>query len=339
MDKIDFRRFSDNGFALRLDGPPGFISVDTLSESTLGLTKAIKEINKLVNPEYALEVYVGSVSPGSITINLKLKKAALAIGLLGGVALAPLSKDIVVALLSNYLYDKLTEEPCLVDIRGNRVRIKGDNCDITISKDTYDMKQEVDANVKVADGVKRSIQALKKDHAVESIAVIGDGNKPPTVKIPRHKFDYVEHRLNYPFIPSPRLMETVDRSILPTPPPQTRTIIKRVNLIIIKAVLKRSKRKWQFNWNGLTISAEISDQEFFDSLEKRDIALHQGDGLDAELAIIQRYLQPARVWENTSYAVNRVYAVTLGEHQTKMEFNHYGDGHTPKPQHSPRPDY
>ena len=93
----------------------------------------------------------------------------------------------------------------------------------------------------------------------------------------------------------------------------------RANLTIIKAVLLRGKRKWQFNWQGHKISAPIADSNFFDQLESRAIALRQGDALDANLKIVQRFLPEAKVWENAAYTVTEVYSVKLGETQTTMD--------------------
>ena len=151
----------------------------------------------------------------------------------------------------------------------------------------------------------------------------GKGPNAPKVEIPRSRFDDLSSSLKKRR-PYEDFYEAEERLRLVGAPqivPGTRIITERVPLTIIKAVLKRGKRKWQFNWNGIKVSAPIKDPSFFDALEKRDIALHQGDALDAELTIGQRYIQEAKVWENTGYAITKVYAVTLGETQATMNFS------------------
>jgi hypothetical protein len=50
---------------------------------------------------------------------------------------------------------------------------------------------------------------------------------------------------------------------------------------VLKAILVRSARKWQFVWNGIKISAAISDESFYDSLARHEYEFGQGDVIDA----------------------------------------------------------
>lgn len=95
----------------------------------------------------------------------------------------------------------------------------------------------------------------------------------------------------------------------------------RANLTIIKVVFKRSKRKWQFNWQGINISAAIADPEFFDKMEERKISLSQGDALDADLSITQHFIEDANVWENVAYEVVKVHSVRVAPTQTTFELS------------------
>ena len=95
--------------------------------------------------------------------------------------------------------------------------------------------------------------------------------------------------------------------------------------------LQRGKHKWTFNWQGIKISAAITDPDFFDQLAARSIALHQGDALDADLAINQRFLPAAQVWENVSYVIAKVYSVKVGETQTTMDFTTFTGRPTDRP--------
>ena len=65
---------------------------------------------------------------------------------------------------------------------------------------------------------------------------------------------------------------------------------------------------------------------------RRSITLRQGDALDADLSITQRFLAEANVWENFEYTVTKVYSVKLGETQTTMDFSHYGVSANPPTQ-------
>src|SRR5262249_13761143 len=158
--------------------------------------------------------------------------------------------------------------------------------------------------------------AVKKDQAVTGVGVSRIPDARPEVFIERARFDNAIKRLttrvSYDYAAH-------ELAYAPTIAHETRTETRRTNLVILKAWLERGRRKCRFNWQGLKISAAIKDPDFFDQLAARSIALHQGDALDADLTIVQRFLPAANVWENISYTVTKVYSVKLGETQTTMD--------------------
>ena len=328
MDRIDLRHFQDDdGFTVQFIGPPGLIAVDTLVETLSGFNEALETIGQIVDPDFDIEVYVDSVSPGSVKIGVKLKKKLKKAGVLalaGVVAgtVLPKPREIVTGLFTNYLYDQIKhDEKCTVVLSADKVTVKGDNCDVTIAREVYDLIPKVEGNPKVANGVKRALQAVKKDTAVTGVGVSTTPDRKPEVFLARAKFDTAIKRVNAHS--NFGLVSETDSLHYQAIVHETRTETKRTNLVILKAWLMRNRRKWSFNWQGLKISAAIKDADFFNQLEARSIALHQGDALDADLAIVQRFLPGANVWQNVSYTVTKVYSVRLGETQTTMDFTSY----------------
>ena len=59
----------------------------------------------------------------------------------------------------------------------------------------------------------------------------------------------------------------------------------------VKAVLERGKRKWEFVWRGIKISAPVSDESFYDKFFKHEITIAPGDSLKVKLNILQQLLQ------------------------------------------------
>lgn len=312
MDIIDLTQFENDGFTLKFEGPTGLIRVETLSEALLGFAEALEAIGTIVDPSTEIEVYVDDLSPGSVKIGVKLKKK------LKGIDGAVVAGTVILGVLTNYLYDLVkVEEKCSVVVSDDTIRIKGSACDVTVNRKVHEAAPTARANTKVANGVARALNAVKDDKAVTGIGFGKHRDATPAFHIARPSFNNALNRLGgFATLLSSAIMEAPSINVIP----ETRVQTQRVNLVVLKAWLRRSKHKWMFNWQGLKVSAPILDPDFFDQLEKRSIALHQGDALDADLAITQNYLSDARVWENSTYAVTKVYAVKLGETQTTMDF-------------------
>ena len=58
--------------------------------------------------------------------------------------------------------------------------------------------------------------------------------------------------------------------------PKARVIEEDADLYIVKAILERSNRKWEFKWHGVNISAPIKDPEFLRRFRKAQ--LHDSPG-------------------------------------------------------------
>lgn len=327
MDHIDLTHFHDDeGFTVQFIGPQGLIAVDTLVETLSGFHEALETISHIVDPNFDIEVYVDSVSPGSVRIGVKLKKKLNKVGMaaLAGAVLTtmvPKPREIVTGLFTNYLYDQIKpDEKCTVVVSTENVTVKGSHCDVTIKREVYDLTPALQAHPKVANGVKRALQAVNKDTAVTGIGVSTKPSSKPVVFIERASFSSAIDRVSAKARIG--LMTEADAEATPHEAMvyQTRSQTARTSVVVLKAWLVRSRRKWSFNWQGLKISAAIEDPDFFDQLEARSIALRQGDALDADLAIVQRFLPAANVWENVSYTVIKVYSLKLGETQTTMDF-------------------
>jgi hypothetical protein len=326
MNNIDLTQFDEDGsFIIEFVGPSALLD-ETLVETVAGLSQSLRAIGAVVDPQYEFEVYVSSIEPGSVNIVVRLKKhlkaaVLLATAVATAAATPGIHRDIIVGLFTNYVYDLVKpQEHCEVDIGADKITVKGSNCHVTIRREVYDLRPRINASPKVAEGVKRVLKAATKDPSVKSVGVGTKLHTTPVVTLARAHFGEALRRLDTP-------TEERNRVVRGAMPPDARSLglefreqEVRANLTVIKAVLRRGKRKWQFNWQGHTISAPITDPNFFDQLESRAIVLRHGDALDADLKIVQRFLPDAKVWENTAYTVTKVYGVTLGETQTTMDF-------------------
>ena len=91
------------------------------------------------------------------------------------------------------------------------------------------------------------------------------------------------------------------------PEAKARVIEEDCDLYIVKAIMERSKRKWEFKWHGVNISAPIKDPDFYDDFANHNFTIAPGDEFQARLAIHQLRDDISGVYANTSYEVLQVY--------------------------------
>ncbi len=85
-------------------------------------------------PTSELQVYVETITPGSIRFGLKLTKKQIVVRLSRCVATVYIAKDIVVELFSSYLYDTLKADPiCKMDVQPDGSLVFEANVDCAFS--------------------------------------------------------------------------------------------------------------------------------------------------------------------------------------------------------------
>jgi hypothetical protein len=306
---MDLREFSDDAFTIKFGGPRSEVDVYTLTEALTGLADALQEINALVNPEVELEIIFEHTAEGSFLAKIRTSKRARAV-------FARVSEALIVGLLVNYIYSELMYEKPTYTVEGDKLVVVTSQEKLIFQKSVFDNQEKVAASPSVAKGVKRAIEAVHQDGEVVSLGIIPgeDVHARPAIDIPRSEFSGVISKLNY----------ALDRSVRDILPERTLNVLttqqitERTTVGIIKAVLRRSKRKWQFSWQGIEISAAILDPTFFDRLAARQIAIAQGDSLDVDLRITQSFDPDIQIWMNTHYEVIRVHGLVEGPKQSSF---------------------
>jgi hypothetical protein len=85
-----------------------------------------------------------------------------------------------------------------------------------------------------------------------------------------------------------------------------RAIIEVADLHILRAILERGTRKWEFSWRGIKISAPMLDEKFFDDFFAHEITIAPGDSLEVKLKIYQLRDQDTGIFTNQRYEVIEV---------------------------------
>ena len=94
----------------------------------------------------------------------------------------------------------------------------------------------------------------------------------------------------------------------------SREVIEYATLEISRAILERGRRKWEFYWRGMRISAPVLDVSFYDRFFAHEIMIAPGDGLRVVLRVTQIAAPDTGIFMNTHYEV-----VEVIEHIPRMQ--------------------
>ena len=153
-----------------------------------------------------------------------------------------------------------------------------------------------------------TFEVLESDESVESLSFHREMNeREPLVVFPRSDFGRLSE--------VPEIARVAEGQ---------RVRHERCELVVIRAILKRTKRKWQFVYQGFEISAAVTDPKFYDRMEAHELAFYEGSVLDATLRIVQTLDEETGAYLNdpTGYEVTEVHAGPAGWRQgTLLPYN------------------
>jgi len=262
------------------------INAYTLASTLAGIADAAKAANATLNPGYDIEVLVEGLGAGSFKARIRTIYHGAA-NLFSDATL----RAIVIGVISNFIYQHTLAPNAEVAVHVNttEVIIEQGETRIIVPRDVYEASQEVERSPKFRQGITQAIRALEEDGAVRTFGFSGhmEDSVPPVV-IPRDRFAAL-----------PAFLGNAD-------PATNRELLETTDLEILRAILERSTRRWEFVWNGMRISAPVSDQSFFDDFFAHRIMIAPGDALRVRLRIKQRRAPDIGVYINEEYEVVEV---------------------------------
>lgn len=294
---MDLRALSDEGFSLYFASQRSELDVDTLSATLTGFADALRHINDVVDPEFEIEVTIDSTSGGSFKATLLIRKLAKS-------PWAKIPGTLLLSILSAYLYDLATYRKPTFKLLGDEFIIETSQEIIKLPVAVLEHQRRIADKPEIAKNLKKAFEAVEENDEIDGITLLPINHEErPLITIPREEFKSIIHSTS-------RVIEGTRTPFLLTPRQTvTRSFVKRAVLVIVKAVLRRSRRKWQFAWNDTDISAPISDPLFFDRLAARDVKIAQGDALDVDLQITQMLEEDSQVWRDIDYEVVAVHGL------------------------------
>lgn len=278
------------------------INAYSLAASLIAFADAVRKANKQINPGYDVEIVVEALEDGSFRVILQaIYKAA------GNIFSKETLKTIAISIVASIIYEKAFSPQPTITINTDEVIIESNGEKLVVPRQIYEQAEIAKKDDSIQSSVNKIFEAVNSDDSVSSFGITHNlQDKVPEITIPKN-----------------RIKEVVE--LTPDTNDNNINIIEEGNekLEIVKAILERGSRKWEFLWRGIRISAPVLDDDFYNRFFNHDIRIAPGDILDVKLKITQRKLPDISVYENIKYEVISVKSHTprFVQGKLKMENN------------------
>jgi hypothetical protein len=283
MQIINIQEY-DEEVVLHFGGERKKINVYTLASTLVSIADAVKEANNVLNPGYDVEVLVEAFGEGSFRAKIKtvfkgsrniFSKDAL--------------KAVALSVLANFIYQHTLspDTQVVVNVSNEEVIIEQGDTKIIVPRATYEATKEVEKSERFKQSVSKIAKAIEKDENIDSFGFTKNINDDiPDIEISRKQMSILSEPEEYA--------------------EPSREVYEQVNLFIKRAILERSKRKWEFIWQGFKISAPVLDEGFYNDFFAHKVKIAPGDQLEAKVKIYQIKDEDTGIYSNDRYEVVEV---------------------------------
>lgn len=284
MATIDVRAFEDT-LIVHFGTDQPRVNAYTLATTLISIADAAKAANAAVNPGYEVEVVVEALGAGSFKATVRSVYRGVS-NLFSRDNLKAIALGVVASFV--YQHTLAPDQQVMVNVNEDEVIIEQGGNKIIIPRAVHEALRQVDRDTAFRDSIYNVARAVEKDPDVRSIGFGSDSNEPvPPVQIPRDRL-----------LALPKEADALE--------PEVREKEEVTNIEIVRAILERSRRRWEFVWHGVRISAPVTDAKFYDDFFAHRIKIAPGDSLNVRLRIKQRRSPDIGVYVNESYEVVEV---------------------------------
>lgn len=265
MATIDIHQFKDT-FVIQFGTDGTRVNAYTLASTLVAIADAAKAANAALNPGYELEVVVEAVGAGSFKTRIRAVYQGA-----GNLFSAENLKAIVLGVISAYIYTHVLEpnRDVSVTVNENEVVIQQGDTRIVVPREVHEATKRVEQLSEFRSSISRAFQAVENDSEVNYIAVTANmRDADQEQQIPRERFE----RLS-------------DLAVLEQQ--GSREFVEITEVQITRAILERGRKRWQFVWRGVRISAPVSDDRFYDRFFAHEVTIAPGDSLQIRLRVRQ----------------------------------------------------
>lgn len=289
-------------FLIHYGGELHSVEATTFSSSLICLTKIIEEISYTLYPDFKIEVRLEALEKGSFRPKIIL-----------------ISKSII-SEAKSYLPGRQATIPTMIalfsllqqcqDGSGANIKIEGDNNTVIIgdenkievAKETYENAKKISESKSIKQNLSQHFELVKSDSSITNFGFVE--------KAEDKQFLFFTDRKNFDGFIDYNLRE------------HKRVIIHEgQNLQLLKIILEKGLRKWEFVWNGIKIGAPVIDDDFWEKMRRREISITQGDGIVADLKIYQVLDPYSNIYINQRYEIENIKDHTKALNQTEINYN------------------
>lgn len=289
MDKrvIDLRGLGDN-FVVHYGGRLHQVNAFTFANSLLGLADSIRKTNTILHPGQDIEIALEALGEGSFRAKIRTTKKSLK----NIFSSTGAGTNVIMGLIAAWIWQAANQDPePTVVVNDDSVVFEYGDSKVILPREAYQAYQQTNNTQAVKEGIAKAFDELDKDESITEFGITNDmDDKELTLHVSRDRFPIISGSLREDLA--------------------TREEVKRATLQIVRAILERSRRMWEFVWMGNRISAPVTDADFYSSLYARTVNLATGDLLDVELIIKQKPIGETGIYENSSYEVRKVHKHT-----------------------------
>ncbi|MBT1451508.1 hypothetical protein KJ365_11515 [Glaciecola sp. XM2] len=296
MQVVDVKKFEED-FVIYFGSKPKRINAYTLASSLVSIADAVKSANTLVNPGYNIEVVVEAFGEGSFKVKVKtLYKGAKNL----------FSKDnlktITLSVIAAYVYQNTLSPDGEINVivNGSEVIIEHGGKKVVVPREVHDCVKELEKSDRFKQSIGRTFEAIEKDREIDSFGLTPRmEDEEPLILIPRERFALLSSPL-----------EIEDNQ---------RFVVEIADLHILRAILERGTRKWEFVWRGIKISAPVLDEKFYGDFFAHKIMIAPGDSVEVKLKVYQTRDEDTGIFTNNRYEVIEVIRHIPRMKQTSFE--------------------
>ncbi len=284
-------KMDETNVIVKFGGNIDSVDINTFTRTVLGYASAMQAACGDIDASQALDIRIGETRPGCLEVDLKLVTDSIKGMIDFASAAAPILPQVVATAtelykLLSFLGKNGKEETATIESGKNRVTVVASNAEkMTVNQNTYNIYT---GNPDATKSIVNSFKELESRPEIESLEIIDPKPEGAHFKADRDDFQYMA---------AAPLYEGAD----------TKTVISTEQpLSLLKVVLRKStKSMWRFGWNGVPISANISDNDFFDHFS--DYSFGIGDVLIADMKITKRYNRDLNTYMNERYEIVKVH--------------------------------
>ena len=284
MNSIDFRNFNDT-LVLHFGVDGHEINAETLANALLGLSNSIKYADSYVNNGFSIELIIEATGEGSFKVTSKAFRYSL-----NNLFSKGNIKSLVIGLIGSAIWYYIQpKEEVKIIVNTNEYIVEKGAERIILPRESEKYFESIKNNPKIKEEISRTFKALDNDEKIENLEFhsIDQKDHQPDFKIERTSFTALS-KINEDV----REVESYEMD---------------VSLVIIKAILEKSLRKWQFKWNNKKVSAPILDFDFYNDFIAHKITIAPGDTLQVKLRIIREKDIDLGIMINKNYEILKVY--------------------------------